>query len=224
MLKGQLWATSDINLVNQAMMQGFKVIYLGDPISITDPYHREQFVVSSALTPDYQTLSLLIDGNVDAFIQSYIYALNSQPAMEMFSVIFACLYRGTNIIFYLPPDSASLNFVQYLLQFIQLNFGVTTQTETTQYGFNPEFMERMIEFLYLSNLVPAQEYLVNSSQVSAASIRKLVVDLRPVVADPTDLQQILNWFRNYKNQLLSSNKPLINGIQYAGEVSDYKCC
>lgn len=223
MLKGQLWATSDINLVNQAMMQGFKVIYLGDPISL-DPMYKERFVVSTALTPDYQTLSLMIDGNMDGFVQMYIMSLNTPSAMEMFSAIFACLYRGSSVIFYLPPEASGLNFVQYLLQFIEYNFGITTQTSTTQFMFNPEFTGRIIEFLYLSNLASAQEYLVNATSMNEAAIRKLVTDLRPVVQDPTNLDQIIGWFRNYKKQLIEVNKPLINGIQYAGEVSDYKCC
>lgn len=223
MLKGQLWATSDINLINQAIMQGFKVIYLGDPISI-DPVYKEKFVISSALTPDYQTLSLMIDGNMDGFVQMYMMSLNTPSAMEMFSAIFACLFRGSSVIFYLPPEASGLNFAPYLLQFIQYNFGITTQTATTQFGFNNEFIGRIIEFLYLSNLASAQEYLFHATSMNKPAIRKLVNDLRPVVDDPTNLDQLLNWFRNYKKQLIEANKPLINGIQYAGEVSDYKCC
>ena len=223
MLKGQLWATSDINLVNQAMMQGFKVIYLGDPISL-DPTYKERFVVSTALTPDYETLSLMVDGNIDGFVQMYILSLNTPSAMEMLSAIFACLYRGSNVIFFVPPEASGLNFAPYLLQFIEYNFGITTQTNTTQFMFNPEYAGKIIEFLYLSNLVSAQEYLIHATTMNEPAIRKLVNDLRPVVKDPTDLNQILDWFRNYKKQLIDANKPLINGIQYAGEVSDYKCC
>ena len=223
MLKGQLWATSDINLVNQAFMQGFKVIYLGDPVSL-DPASKERFVVSTALTPDYQTMSLLVDGNTDGFIQMYMMSLNTPSAMEMLSAIFACLYRGSNVLFFLPPEASGLNFIIYLLQFIEFNFGVTTQTQTTQFSFNPEFAGRIIEFLYLSNLVSAQEYLINTKSINESAIRKLVNDLRPVVKDPTNLEEIIGWFRNYKNQLIEANRPLINGIQYAGEVSDYKCC
>lgn len=223
MLKGQLWATSDINLINQAMMQGFKVIYLGDPISI-DPAYKDKFVISTVLTPDYQTISLMVDGNMDGFVQMYIMSLNSPAAMEMFSAIFACLFRGSNVIFYLPPEASGLNFAPYLLQFIEYNFGITTQTNTTKFVFNPEFIGRIIEFLYLSNLVSAQEYLFNATSMNEPAIRKLVDELRPVVKDPTDFNQILDWFRNYKKQMVESNKPLINGIQYAGEVSDYKCC
>ena len=223
MLKGQLWATNDTNLVNQAMMQGFKVIYLGDPISL-DPVTKEKFVISTALTPDYQTMSLLVDGNVDGFVQMYMMSLNTQSAMEMFSAIFACLYRGSNVIFFVPPEASGLDFIIYLLQFIEYNFGITTQTATTQFSFNPEYTGRIIEFLYLSNLVSAQEYLINTTSVNEAAIRKLVMDLHPVVEDPTNFEQVLGWFKNYKNKLIESNRPLINGIQYAGEASDYKCC
>lgn len=222
MLKGQLWATSDINLVNQAIIQGFKVIYLGDPISI-DPNYKDKFVVATSLVPDYQTMAMQVDGNLDGFIQLYMASLNSKAAMEMMSVILVCLYKGTNIIFYLPPEASGLNFVQYLLQYIEFNFGVTTQTKTSQFMFNPEFTGRVIELLYLNNLVTPQEFLINSTSLDEFSIKKLVADLHPVVQDPTDFNSIMSWFSRYKDELVKSNIPLINGIQYAGEVSDYGC-
>lgn len=223
MLKGQLWATSDINLVNQAMIQGFKIIFLGDPISL-DPAYKEKFVVSTSLIPDYQAMSLQVEGNTDAFIQMYMASLNSKSAMEMMSVILVCLYKGTNIMFYLPPEASGLNYIQYLLQYIEFNFGITTQTNTSKYMFNPEFFGRIIELLYLNDLVSAQEYLINSTSLDDLTIRKLVIELHPVVQDPTDLNQIIGWFSRYKDELIKSNRPLINGIQYAGEVSDYGCC
>lgn len=218
MLKGQLWATSDINLVNQAFTQGFKVIYLGDPVSI-DPMYKDKFVVSTSLVPDYQTMSLQVDGNIDGFIQMYMASLNSKAAIEMLSVILVCLFKGVNILFYLPPEAAGLNFVQYLLQYIEFNFGIKTQTRTTQFMFNatPENCTKIIELLYLNNLVTAQEFLVNAASLDDMSIRKLVDDLHPVVEDPTNLQNVISWFSRYKDELLKCNMPLINGIQYAGE-------
>ena len=222
MLKAQLWATSDINLVNQALYQGFKVIYLGDPISI-DPMYKDKFVVSTALVPDYNTLSLLVDGNQQAFVEMYTMSLNSKPAMEMLSVIFTCLFRGTNIMFFLPPESSGLNFVEYLLLFIQYNYGITTQTKTTAFSFDPSYSGRIIELLYLNNLVDSNEFLMYSESLDELTLRKLVGELHPMVKDPTDINQIIAWFSNYKDALIAEKKPLINGIQYAGEVSDYAC-
>ena len=222
MIKGQLWATSDINLVNQALMQGFKVVYLGDPISI-DPAYKEKFVVATSLVPDYQTMALQVDGNIDGFIQMYMSSLNSKAAMEMMSVILVCLYKGINILFYLPPEASGLNYVQYLLQYIEFNFGITTQTKTSQFMFNHEFTGRIIELLYLNELVTAQEFLINSNSLDDMTIRKLVTDLHPVVNDPTKLNQIITWMSNYKDELIKAGMPLINGIQYAGKVEDYGC-
>lgn len=220
MLKGQLWATSDINLVNQAMMQGFKVIYLGDPASL-DPMYREKFVVSTSLVPDYQTMSLQVDGNIEGFVNMYIASLNSKAAIEMLSVILVCLYKGVGIIFYLPPEASGLNFVEYLLQYIEFNFGIRTQTRSTQFMFNnsPENCTKIIELLYLNNLVTAQEFLINSSTLDAMSIRKLVDDLHPVVEDPRNLQHVIDWFKRYKEELIKCNRPLVNGIQYAGDYT-----
>lgn len=223
MLNGQLWATSDIKLVEQALIQGFRVIYLGDPVSL-DPVYREKFAVATSLVPDYQAMALLVDGNLDGFIQMYMMSLNSKSAMEMMSVILACLYKGVNIIFYLPPEASGLNFVQYLLQYIELNFGITTQTKSTQFMFNPEFFGRIVELLYLNNFVTAQEYLMNSTSLDDMSLRKLVVELHPVVEDPANIKEIIAWFSRYKDELVKTGKPLINGIQYAGKESDYGCC
>lgn len=222
MLKGQLWATSDMGLVDQVLMSGVKVIYLGDPVSI-NPYYRDKFVVATSLTPDYQTMALQVDGDEQGFAYMYASSLNSKAAMEMFSVILACLYKGTSIMFYLPPESAGLNFVQYLLQFIEYNFGIRTQTKSTQFSFNTNFAGKVIELLYLNNLVSAQEFLINSETLDENSLRKLVAELHPMVLDPRDINQIIEWFSKYKDALLSTDKPLVNGIQYAGKDSDYGC-
>ena len=90
----------------------------------------------------------------------------------MLSVIFTCLYRGTNIIFFLPPESAGLNFIEYLLQFIYFNYGITTQTKTTEFSFDPAYTGRIIELLYLNNLVDATEFLVNSETLNEFTLRK----------------------------------------------------
>lgn len=222
MLKGQLWATSDMSLVMQAITRGFKAIYLGDPISL-EPNLKDCFVTATSLTPDYQTMSLQVDGDENAFVNMYIASLNSKAAVEMFSVIFACLYKGTSIIFYLPPESSGLNFVQYLLQFIEMNYGITTKTNTTEFAFNPSFSGRIAELMYINNLISSQEFLINSDSLDDISLRKLVNELHPMVKDPTDINDIVKWFSNYKDALLK-NINLVNGIQYGGEVSDYACC
>lgn len=221
-LRGQLWATSDINLVNQALYQGVKVIYLGDPISIA-PEYRDKFVISSVLVPDYLMMSALVDGDQQKFEQMYLSCLASNPATEMISVILACLYKGTNIMFYLPQEASGLNFIQYLLQFIEYNYGIVTQTKTTTFGFKQEFSRKVIELLYLNNFVSPQEFLVNTETVDDAALRKLVGDVHPMVKNPRDLNEIIQWFNNYRDQLLNSDKPLVNGVQYAGEVGDYAC-
>lgn len=221
MLRGQLWATSDINVVNQALTNGFKVIFLGDPISI-DPIYKDKFTVGISLIPDYQTMSMQVDGNDEAFIRLYTASLNSKAAVAMLSVIFACLFRGTNIMFYLPPEAQGLNYAEYLLQFIEYNYGVRTQTRTTQFSFDMKYSDRIIELLYLDNLVTAHEFLLNSTNLNENTLRKLVNELHPMVRDPHDLKQIVQWFSDFKDALIAENKPLINGIQYAG--SDYVCC
>lgn len=223
MLKGQLWATSDMNLVGRALSNGFKAIYLGDPLSV-NPAFKDKFVYGTALIPDYQAMEAKVDGNEELFFHMYISSLKSGPATEMMSVILACLFKGTSIILYLPPDASSLNFAEYLLQFIQLTYGITTQTQSTQFAFNIERKDMVMELLYLNNLASPQEYLINSGTVSDNTLRKLVQDLHPMVENPRNLDDILKWFSNYKDKLIYENRPLINGVQYAGETGDYVCC
>lgn len=222
LLKGQLFATSDINMVNHALSQGVKIIYLGDPISVPDMY-KSVFVTATSLFPDYNTMAMQIEGNEQGFVQMYTASLNSKAAMEMLSVIIACLYKGTNIILYVPQEASGLNFAQYLLRFIEYNFGIVTQTRSTKFAFNPEFSNKIIELLYLNNLVTPQEFLVNSEKLNEFTIRKLVAEIRPMVDDPRDIDCIVKWFANYKDQLIKANKPLVYGVQYAGKDSDYGC-
>ena len=222
MLRGQLWASSDINLVNNALAQGFKVIYLGDPISI-DPYYKDKFIVASILVPDYTTMSMQVDGNEDGFVQMYTAALNSRAGVEMIAAILACLYKGTNILFYIPQEALSLNYVQYLLMFFEYNYGVTAQTKTTQFSFNSVFTTKVAQLLYLENLITAYEFIINADTLDNMVLQKLVNDIHPMVEDPTSIECIINWFSNYKKELLSANKPLVNGVQYAGEVKNYGC-
>ena len=220
MLKGQLFATSDINLVNQAISQGFKIIYLGDPISI-DQYYKDKFVVASALVPDYNTMAMQVDGNEQGFMQMYMAALNSKAAIEMLAIIFVCLYKGMGIVFYVPQEAAGLNYAQYLLNFLEYNYGICAQTKSTQFSFNPVFTSKVVELMYLNNLITAQEFLVHSDTLDDIVLLKLVEELHPMVEDPTKLENIIGWFSNYKKELLSTGKPLINGVQYAGEDRDY---
>lgn len=223
LIKGQLWATSDLNLVNDALSKGFKAIYLGDSLSLQNTPYKDTFITASPFVPDYQALSMHIDGNEDGFIQMYIASLNSKPAMEMMAVVLAALYNGVNIMFYMPSDSLSLNYIQYLLQFIEMNYGIKTQTKTTTFEFNPQFASKIIELLYLNGLVQPQEFLINTENLDNLTIQKLLSDIHPMINDLTNTDEIVRWFSHYKDELLSSGKPLINGIQYAGEVSDYKC-
>lgn len=222
MLKGMLAATSDINLVNQALAQGIKVIYLGDPISI-DPFYKDKFIVTSALIPDYPTLAMQVDGNDAGFVQMYTASLNSKAAIDMISIIFACLYKGINILFYIPQEALGLNYATYLLQFLQYNYGVCAQTKTSKFEFIPAFTNKVIQLLYLSDLVTAQEFLIHSDTLDDVVLRKLVSELHPMVEDPTSLECILGWFSNYKKELLTAGRPLVNGIQYADKVENYAC-
>lgn len=203
-LRGQLWATSDINMVNQACSQGVKVIYLGDVLNLSNE-DATRFVFSSSFVPDYQTMSMQVDGNKEAFIQMYVASLNSKASVEMFSAILACLYKGVSVMFYLPPEASDLNFVQYLLQFIELNYGITTATKTTKYAFDQSYSGKVIELLYLNNLVTAQEFLINSETIDDISLRKLVTELHPMVEDPNNLEDIIEWFSKYRGELLTGD-------------------
>lgn len=220
-LKGQLCATSDTNLVKQALSQGVKVIYLGD---IMSPEYSDEFIVSSVLIPDCLMMRALIDGDQEKFKQMYLACLASNPATEMMSIILAALYKGRSIMFYLTQEASGLNYIQYLLQFIEDNYGVVTQTKTRTFTFKPEFSKKVIALLYLNNFVSPQEFLANTEKVDYAVLRKLVGDVHPMVKNPRDLNEIIQWFDHYRDQLLNSDKPLVNGVQYAGEVGDYTGC
>lgn len=210
MINGRVFATKDQAYAMQCLNQGFKVIYVGDVQSIT-PQERDAYVVASYLVPDYAALSAHIDGNEQEFVRLYYLGLSSKPAMEMFAAIIACLYKGYNVVFYIPQSEETLDFIEYLLKFIEFNFGIMTQTRTTPFAFNQEFIDKDIELLYLTNLVTYQEFLQITHNLDDVTIDKLIQEVNPPEELRNDREKLVKWFSNLKDSLCGN---LVKGMMY----------
>ncbi len=211
MINGKMIGTKDPYMVTQLLQSGCKVIYVGDPQSIT-PQERDAYVVASYLVPDYAALSAHIDGDERKFVQLYYAALSSKPAMEMFSAIIACLHSGFNVVFYVPQTEESLNFIGYLLKFIEYNFGIQTETKSTPFAFNPAFTDKCIELLYLNNLVTYQEFLQITNNLDDISIDKLILEANPPEDVRGSKETLIKWFSQLKDMLTGT---LIKGMSYS---------
>ena len=216
MFRGILMASSDPMFINQAMANGCVVVYVGDTTTLS-PMDRDRMAIATALFPDYKTLAAQIEGNMQEFYSRYIQILSEQPAIEFFAVMLAALYGGKNVVMFFPPEAGDLEFIQVLLEFIRMNFGITPQTKSTQYMYDIKFNTRNAELMYLNNLISPQDFVLIADKLDSTVLTKLVYDIKPYVANPNDINDYMIWFNHYKKAMMDEGKPLTAGIQYAGK-------
>lgn len=139
MFKGDIFITSDENVaLASAMNQSFKVMVLAD--NAYDIFGAGAPVYPiSYLLPPYAALEMEDMGNLNGFYESYYSHLMSDEVDSYICLILAGLYKGYNILIYVPQDEAQMTFVSALLQYIQTYFGLTIGTPQYPCGFNVQF-------------------------------------------------------------------------------------
>lgn len=212
-MTGTLIATSNINEAINYYNNGVKVLFLGDPLS-NDP--NSGFMAAGPLVPDYNVLSLDINGDVNGFTQQYAIQLNQPSAIEFFAAIVGAVFRGFNICLYFPQDAIGLSYVDFLLKYIESVYGITSMTKTTQFMYNDSFNSKNLYMLYMNNIISSQEYIMYGDIMDEIILQKLINDLQliNIIEDPNSYESCLNWINNYRNQMQSAGQVLYIALNY----------
>lgn len=212
MIKNMMIGTKDINVVNEALQNGFKVIFVGDS-TVMPKEALERYVVASSFVPDYNALSMHIDGNERGFVQAYFAALASKAATEMFSAVIACLHNGYGICIYMPETEDSLDYIGYLFKFMEYNYGIQAATKTTPFMYNPKFNDRNITLLYLNNLVDYSEFLRHVCNLDDTTIEKLKSEVPGIPSNiMNNTAELVKYFSNLKDQLTMARGMIYEGV------------
>lgn len=214
-LKGMLFATSSIEEVQQHVMNGSKVLFIGDPTAEQDFIQRFNMIVAMPLVPDYNIMSKDIEGEFGAFDIEYDNMLSEEPAAQFFAAIITAMFKGFNVVLYFPKCCLGLRYVNNLLFYIQSQFGIIAQTKTTKYMYIESFDGFNVALMYANNTINGYEFLLYfSGQMDIYLAKKLIYELKPFAKNPNDINSYLETLTEYRNFILSTGviKPM--PIQY----------
>lgn len=212
MIKNMIMGTKDPNVVNDALQQGFKVIFVGDSSAVPKEV-LDKFVVASSFVPDYNALAMHVDGNERGFVQAYFASLASKAATEMFSAIIACLHNGYGIVIYMPEAEDGLDYIGYLFKFLEYNYGIQTATKSTAFMYNPKFNDRNITLLYLNNLVDYTEFLRYICNLDDTTIEKLKSEVPGIPQNiMNNTPELVKFFSALKDQLTMTRGMIYEGV------------
>lgn len=185
LINGRIIVTKEMNIVNIEVSNGARPFYMGDVESI--PNAPFEFIKVPLLIPDYNALSLLIDGRTRDYERSYINTLSSPAAIELFASILGILYMGGNIVMYFPEENSDLNYSNILLNHIRNVYGITVQSRTTAFFYDTRYDGNNARLLYLYNIIGPVDYVMIAEDIMDVDIGKLRVELAPKWNIPTNV-------------------------------------
>jgi len=158
--KGSIYLVNDINFALEcSYRQGCKVIYIGE-LNMNLP---KSFVSFGALLPPYDALNAEIDGDKQAYAYIYEnYLSSNQVVYEIFASIIVALYSGVNMLIYVE-EGDELSHLNFLLEYMQVKFGITVGTDVTPFMYNPMYDSfiSMILYTYLDGFITPEMLLFN---------------------------------------------------------------
>jgi hypothetical protein len=163
MFKGDIFITDDIQLATNlsydpryrvfALMDNYEAVFGNNSNVIGIPF----------LLPPYTALEEENMGNLQNFYNLYYQHLASDEADNYIVTLLTGLYRGFNILFYVPADeSDGMEFRNALLKYIQDVFGLTIGSkENPRSGFNIAYEDIIRLKMYYYGNIPAMDLVEN---------------------------------------------------------------
>ncbi|MDE6946223.1 MAG: hypothetical protein K2P14_03450 [Anaeroplasmataceae bacterium] len=203
---GQIFATSDMGVVDTAARTGYKLIYIGDQLEMPQGY---KFVNAIMLTPDYKTMSAIIEGNQERVAQNYYASLQTPQAEELFAIIIGALRSNSQIMMYFPNETLQLKYPYLLLEHMLNKYGIRVGDSGNPFVYNPAYDASNFRLLYLYNLVTWQEFILNTEDLDDFTIAKLKQELCQQFNIPANISNIdmVNEIQKIKDKLINDMKP-----------------
>lgn len=206
LITGQIIATADLFVIDEAARSGFKLLYVGDVLETPKQWN---FINAIGFVPDYQCMSAIIEGDDNRFALSYIQNLKNPMAEELFAIILAALCKGTGIMLYFPEDTLQLKYPYLLMQYMQDNYGLIVGDKSNPFSYNQVFDSSNTRLMYLYKLVDWKTYILNVDEADPMILMRLREDLCPLYSIPINISDVdmINEVTRIKSELI--NPPII---------------
>lgn len=161
LINGSMSVVYDSNMAINALQNGCKVIYLGDPTGCTDPMILNNFIMGTIFLPRMEFMQELVSGDTETFKNHYTKQLYlDSNVSEFLKTIILALHQGVNIIIYIPQESLGFGFHQIMFDVIYNRYGIHPQmNQNDQFFVDPSFTVSIAELLYCSNFLTLEQFI-----------------------------------------------------------------
>ena len=190
--KSNLYATSDLDvalrIVLTARQEGRTgtIVYIGDPIEApkVDPRYNVSIANGTPLCPDYNVLSLYINGDFDSYQAAYLQTLKTEPATRIFNAIFVSMMAGNDVILFFPQTTLELKYPELLLRFLVSEYGITAATKNTACTCMSGFESKILDQLYAFDSITLVDYLTRGTVINPILEQKMRRDASILFNNP----------------------------------------
>lgn len=154
MIKGTLYFSSNVEATINAMRTGYKVI------SLTEDEGISGSLKGTILLPPYQAVMAEMDNNFIGFQNEYTIHLMKKESDFFISMIVMALFRGENIIIFIPKDESKLMFVEGLIGHLSSYFGIFPGSEVRPFYYDISFNPIILSKFYIYDLIPKEDFIL----------------------------------------------------------------
>lgn len=155
LLNGSLNIVTDLNVAIMASTNS-RVLFIGE----LNNRLPNTIIPCSILLPPYEAINAEINGDINAYRNSYISYLGlDRNCFEMFATILVALHQGINITLYI--ENAEMMHYQFLIDYLKGTYGITPGTEINQYQYDSNYdaSNGSILISFMDGFISAEEYL-----------------------------------------------------------------
>ena len=159
-LPGQLTVCTEPAEAKALYDQGWKVICLSEVNEYKDI--MPDAMLGSVFLPPYESMDLLLDGNMDMFSIAYSeYLFNSNEVEMMISIIMAAMYQGINIVLMISRHEYELGFYQIFANCVASATGILIGFSMYMpAAYDPKFNDQNMARLYMDGFINYADLLV----------------------------------------------------------------
>ena len=206
MLKGTIYLTDDIEVVYQTPTDGtVKIINMDEEKQL--PENNPNIIPGTCLLPPIDAKIAEADGNEQIYDAIYSEHLFAPFQQQYISAILAFLYRGGNLLIFLPEAFTNTKdkFIQHMLIRYGIKVGVIGAENPQDYNFfyDLHYIPCWLNMMYKYNLMTPEQYLAQYPtdarlDMDPGIMNKLLDDIKPY-ADT--LQNQINLIIDYHKKL-----------------------
>lgn len=222
MIPVNAWVIQSKEEADSILLSGGKIVILSEdvPDYLNNPYLGTSSLMANCLLPNYEAVSYYIEGDKQNFTRVYNEMLMYPENTVYFITMISAMINGIPLGFVFGTEEIEQVALIDFLNHFAANYGVHIG-HNMQIGYEPPspgWMDRNYSannmcLLYMNNLLTAQEFLYVyplEVQITPVVLQKLQMETRPVVADPTNINEVASYFDSTRKMIKKANKVLID--------------